>query len=61
MSRLLLVALIASTLAACSEAGPGGYGYAANQRPTLSQLGLVAGDAGNPFRSAAPVEQTAAE
>jgi hypothetical protein len=62
MFRLILFALIAATLAACSAAGPGGYGYAANDRPSLRQLGLrLGGDPDNPFRSAGPIEQAEAE
>jgi len=38
MSRVMLLALLAATLAACSEAGPYGYGYAVNGRPSLAQL-----------------------
>ena len=56
MSRLLILMLIAVALAACSIAdGPYGYGYAANDRPSLSQLSLAPGDADNGFRTAAPV------
>ena len=40
MSRLVLLFLTAAVLAACSNAdGPYGYGYAANERPSLAQLG----------------------
>jgi len=51
MPRLILLAILAATLAACSAAGPYGYGYAANERPSLSQLSAVPGDPDNPFRA----------
>ena len=51
MSRLILLALLAATLAACSEAGPYGYGYAVNGRPSLSQLTATPSDPGNPFHT----------
>lgn len=54
MSRLILLVLTAVTLAACSEAGPYGYGYAVNGRQSLSQLSAVPGDADNPFRTTVP-------
>jgi hypothetical protein len=52
MSRLLVLALLVASLAACSEAGPFGYGYAVNERPSLAQLGLRNGDADNSFGAA---------
>ena len=55
MSRVILLALLATTLAACSDAGPYGYGYAVNGRPSLAQLSAVPGDADNPFHSGASV------
>jgi len=51
MPRLLLLAVLAATLAACSAAGPYGYGYAVNERPSLSQLSAAPGDPDNPFRA----------
>ena len=56
MSRLILFALLAASLAACSEAGPYGYGYAVNERPCLARLGLAPSDADNAF---GPSTQTA--
>ena len=53
MSRLILLALPAAALAACSEAGPYAYGYAVNGRPSLSQPSASPGDLGNPFRTSA--------
>jgi hypothetical protein len=44
MPRLILLVLLTATLAACSEAGPYGYGYAVNDRPSLSQLSAAPGD-----------------
>ena len=58
MSRLLLLVLLTVTLAACSEAGPYGYGYAVNERPSLAQLSAGKDGADNPRRTdqaAAPV------
>ncbi len=49
MSRLILLVLLTATLAACSEAGPYGYGYAVNGRLSLSQLSGGPGDPDNPF------------
>lgn len=62
MSRLILFALLTATLAACSEAGPYGYGYAVNGRQSLSQLSAVPGHIDNPFRTgsqtaSAPMEE----
>lgn len=54
MSRLILLAFLAATLAACSEAGPYGYGYAVNGRPSLAQLLGAPQDSANSFRTAAP-------
>ena len=51
MSRLLLLAIVAATLAACNNRdGPYGYGYAVNGRPSLSQLSAVAGGSNSPLR-----------
>jgi hypothetical protein len=50
MSRFILLALLTATLAACSEAGPYGYGYAVNERPSLKQLSITDQDSDNPFR-----------
>ena len=62
MSRLILLLSIAATLAACSEAGPYGYGYAVNDRPSLAQLsGVVPDDSANSFRTAGPKVSTAAD
>ena len=61
MLRLLMLVLTAATLAACSEAGPYGYGYAANERPSLQQLGVRLDDPDNPFRPALTVERAAAQ
>ncbi|HXR86396.1 MAG TPA: hypothetical protein VN728_05480 [Stellaceae bacterium] len=55
MSRVILLALLAATLAACSEAGPYGYGYAVNGRPSLTQLSVTPPDSANPFHSRAAV------
>jgi hypothetical protein len=52
MPRLILLVLLTATLAACSEAGPYGYGYAVNGRLSLSQLSGVPGDPDNPFDAA---------
>jgi len=60
MSRVLLLVLTAATLAACSEAGPYGYGYAVNGRPSLSQLSAAPGDTDNPFRTEAQATSNAA-
>ena len=51
MPRLILLVLLTATLAACSGAGPYGYGYAVNERPSLTQLSAVPGDPDNPFRA----------
>jgi hypothetical protein len=59
MSRLVLFALLAATLAACSEAGPYGYGYAVNGRQSLSQLSAMPGDTDNSFRAGAPTANDA--
>jgi hypothetical protein len=56
MSRFMILALLAAALASCSEAGPYGYGYAVNERPSLAQLGLQNNDAANAF---GPHTQTA--
>ena len=55
MSRVILLALLVTTLAACSDAGAYGYGYAVNDRPSLAQLSAVPGDADNRFHSGASV------
>jgi hypothetical protein len=55
MPRLILLALLAVMLAACSEAGPYGYGYAVNERPSLAQLSATPRDSDNPFRTGTPV------
>jgi hypothetical protein len=57
MPRLILLVLLTVMLAACSAAGPYGYGYAVNERPSLAQLSAARGDPDNPFRTG---EQTAA-
>jgi len=54
MSRVFLLALLAATLAACSAAGPYGYGYAVNGRPSLAQLSAAPIDSDNSFRAAEP-------
>jgi hypothetical protein len=54
MSRVILLVLTAATLAACSEAGPYGYGYAVNGRQSLWQLSATPGDTDNSFRTDAP-------
>ena len=51
MPRLILLLLLTATLAACSEAGPYGYGYAVNGRPSLSDLSAASGDPDNLFRA----------
>ena len=50
MSRLVLLVLLTVTLAACSGAGPYGYGYAVNERPSLKQLSITDESSDNPFR-----------
>jgi hypothetical protein len=60
MPRLILLVLLTATLAACSEAGPYGYGYAVNGRLSLSQLSGVPGDPDNPFDAAIPPVSTLA-
>jgi predicted small lipoprotein YifL len=60
MSRLILLALLTATLAACSQAGPYGYGYAVNGRPSLSQLTAVPDDSDNSFRTGAQTASAAA-
>jgi hypothetical protein len=60
MMRWLILALLAAALADCSEAGPYGYGYAVNDRPSLAQLGIRPGNADNPFQPL-PVQQVAAQ
>jgi hypothetical protein len=50
MPRLILLILLTATLAACSEAGPYGYGYAVNERPSLKQLSITDDNSDNPFR-----------
>jgi hypothetical protein len=59
MSRAILFILLAAALAACSEAGPYGYGYAVNGRPSLEQLGYAAGGDGNALRAATPPKDNA--
>lgn len=49
MSRFLILALAIATLVSCSEAGPYGYGYAVNERPSLAQLGVRSVDTDNAF------------
>ena len=61
MSRVILLALLAAALAACSEAGPYGYGYAVNGRPSLSQLAPARSDTGNPFRPGAQTASAAGD
>jgi hypothetical protein len=61
MSRVILLSLLAATLASCSEAGPYGYGYAVNGRPSLTQLSAVPRDSDNPFRRAGPAVPLAGE
>jgi len=60
MSRLILLALLTATLAACSEAGPGGYGYAVNGRPSLQQLSITLDNRNNPFEPGTPGAATLA-
>jgi hypothetical protein len=61
MPRLILLVLLTATLAACSEAGPYGYGYAVNGRLSLSQFSGVPGDPDKPFDAAIhPVSTRAA-
>jgi hypothetical protein len=38
MSLAILLVFLAAALAGCSGAGPHGYGYAVNGRPSLSHL-----------------------
>ena len=61
MSRVILLVLLAATLGACSEAGPYGYGYAVNGRPSLAQLSAAPGDPDDPAISHAPNVSTAPE
>jgi hypothetical protein len=61
MSRLILFALLAATLAACSEAGPYGYGYAVNGRLSLSQLSAGPSDPGTPFHTRPPADSVTAD
>lgn len=61
MWRTVVFLPLLSLLAACSAAGPGGYGYAVNERPSLAQLGLRPSDSDNSFRTNPPVEQADAE
>jgi hypothetical protein len=51
MSRAILLVCLAASLAACSGAGPHGYGYAVNGRPSLSQLLAAPRDSDSPIRS----------
>ena len=51
MPRLILLLLLTATLAACSDSGPRGYGYAVNGRLSLSQLSTGPDDPDNPFRA----------
>lgn len=44
MWRTVVFLSLLALLAACSAAGPGGYGYAVNERPSLAQLGLRPSD-----------------
>jgi len=60
MSRLILVVLLTATLAACSQAGPYGYGYAVNGRPSLTQLSATPDDSANSFRTGAQTASAAA-
>ena len=60
MSRAILLAFLAAALAACSEAGPYGYGYAVNGRPSLAKLSAAPGDLDNSLRSAAAPLSSAA-
>ena len=60
MPRLTLLALLTATLAACSGAGPGGYGYAVNERPSLQQLSITLDNQNNPFRPGTPAAETVA-
>ena len=60
MSRSILLLSVAATLAACSEAGPYGYGYAVNDRPSLAQLSGIGPDSSaNSFRTGAKVTAAA--
>ncbi len=59
MMRWAILVLATASLAACSEAGPGGYGYAANERPTLSQLSITLDDQSSPFRAGTRTAATA--
>jgi hypothetical protein len=61
MPRLVILVLAVASLAACSDAGPGGYGYAANERPTLKQLSITRDDANNPFHAGTPAAATVAD
>jgi hypothetical protein len=60
MPRLIPLILLTATLAACSEAGPGGYGYAVNERPSLKQLSITLDDGNNPFRAGSAAAATVA-
>jgi hypothetical protein len=60
MPRLIPLILLTATLAACSEAGPGGYGYAVNERPSLKQLSITLDDGNNPFRAGSAAAATMA-
>lgn len=64
MSRWLTLAFVAASLgvalAACSDGDNYyGYGYAANERPSLAQLGLANADADNSFGPVATPVETA--
>jgi hypothetical protein len=61
MSRLVLLVLLTATLAACSEAGPYGYGYAVNDRPSLKQLSITDDSSDNPFRPGVHTVSTIAD
>jgi hypothetical protein len=54
MSRVILLLSIVAMLAACSEAGPYGYGYAVNERPSLAQLSGLPDNSANSFSTGAP-------
>ncbi|HEY1505600.1 MAG TPA: hypothetical protein VGF92_14930 [Stellaceae bacterium] len=60
MARLIVLALLVAALAACSEAGPRGYGYAANERPSLVQLGFASGGA-DTLAAAMPTQDRSAQ
>ncbi len=61
MSRLILLVLLTASLAACSEAGPYGYGYAVNERPSLKQLSITDENSDNPFRPGLHTVSTVAD